>query len=213
MPTDGPDPKDDGAGHDRFVGDVLADLAEMVPGGIMALFTSHAQLQRVARPLQAAVGTRRPVLVQGDAPRHRLLARFRDAESGLLFGTDSFWEGVDVPGSALRVLVLSKLPFKVPTDPLTAAHLERIAERGGDGFRDYLLPHAAIKLKQGFGRLIRHRTDWGAVIVLDRRLVTRQYGATLLDALPPARREIGPWHAVRQACASFFDEHRAGGEA
>ena len=95
--------------------------------------------------------------MQGEGPRDVLLRRFREAGNAILLGTDSFWEGVDVPGRALRVLLLCKLPFKVPSEPLTAARLERLAEQGEDGFMEYLLPHAALKLKQGFGRLIRTR--------------------------------------------------------
>ena len=111
-----------------------------------------------------------------------LLRRFREAENAILLGTDSFWEGVDVPGRALRALVINKLPFKVPSEPLTAARLERLAEEGQDGFVHYLLPHAALKLKQGFGRLIRSRQDVGR-----RRCcstagsVTKRYGPMLLE--------------------------------
>ena len=122
------------------------------------------------------LGTRWPILVQGEAPRDVLLRRFREAENAILLGTDSFWEGVDVPGRALRTLVLNKLPFKVPSEPLTAARLERLAEEGQDGFMNYLLPHAALKLKQGFGRLIRSRQDMGVVVLLDSRVVTKRYG-------------------------------------
>ena len=137
--------------------------------------------------------SRWPLLVQGEAPRDALLRRFREAENAILLGTDSFWEGVDVPGRALRALVLNKLPFKVPSEPLTAARLERLAEEGLDGFWHYLLPHAALKLKQGFGRLIRSRQDVGVVVLLDSRVVTKRYGPLLLDGLPRAERVIGTW--------------------
>ena len=140
-------------GHGAAVVQIVRDLAFASDGGMFVLFTSHASLRRAAAELRMALGTRWPLLVQGEAPRDVLLRRFREAENAILLGTDSFWEGVDVPGRALRALVLNKLPFKVPTEPLTAARLERLAEQGQDGFIHYLLPHAALKLKQGFGRL------------------------------------------------------------
>jgi ATP-dependent DNA helicase DinG len=122
--------------------------------------------------------------VQGEGQRDQLLRRFREAGNAILLGTDSFWEGVDVPGRALRALVLGKLPFKVPSEPVTSARLERLSEQGEDGFMGYLLPHAALKLKQGFGRLIRRRDDRGIVAILDGRIVTRTYGRVFLDTLP-----------------------------
>ncbi len=138
---------------------------------MFVLFTSHAALRRAASELRAGLGSRWPLLVQGEAPRDRCCAGFARPENAILLGTDSFWEGVDVPGRALRALVLYKLPFKVPSEPLTAARLERLAEQGEDGFWHYLLPHAALKLKQGFGRLIRSRQDVGVVVLLDSRVV------------------------------------------
>jgi ATP-dependent DNA helicase DinG len=102
------------------------------------------------------------------------------------------------------------LPFKVPDEPLTAARLERIEAQGGDGFRDYLLPNAALKLKQGFGRLIRSRTDFGVIVLMDHRIVTRSYGRTLLDSLPPATQVVGEWSQVRSAAEDFFARHGLG---
>ncbi len=131
---------------------------------------------------------------------------FREAENAILLGTDSFWEGVDVPGRALRALVLNKLPFKVPSEPVTAARLERLAEEGLDGFWHYLLPHAALKLKQGFGRLIRSRQDVGIVVLLDSRVVTKRYGPLLLKRPAPGRaghRQLGSGpHQVRRLLRS-----------
>jgi ATP-dependent DNA helicase DinG len=156
------------------------------------------------------LGSRWPILVQGEGPRDALLRRFRAAENAILLGTDSFWEGVDVPGRALRALILNKLPFKVPSEPLTAARLERLAEEGLDGFSHYLLPHAALKLKQGFGRLIRTRTDVGVVVLLDSRVVTKRYGPLLLGGLPRAERVVGSWAQVRARCEDFFARHGFG---
>jgi ATP-dependent DNA helicase DinG len=207
IPTDVPEPRDDAPGHDRAVTRVLCELAQAADGGVFALFTSHAALRRAAAGMQELAGGRWPLLVQGTAQRDQLLRRFRELGRAILLGTDSFWEGVDVPGRALRVLILAKLPFKVPTEPLTAARLERLAALGVDGFTQYLVPHAALKLKQGFGRLIRTRTDVGAVVLLDRRVLTRPYGRVILEGLPPATRAVGPWVAVRGACEEFFGRH------
>jgi len=210
VPTDLSDPRGDQAGHDRALAAAIVELATASDGGMFVLFTSHAALRRVAAAVRSAVGGRWPLLVQGEAQRDQLLNRFRDSGGAILFGTDSFWEGVDVPGRSLRVLVLAKLPFKVPTEPLTAARIERLQEEGRDGFMHYLVPHAALKLKQGFGRLIRTRTDVGVVVLLDHRIVSKRYGALLLESLPPAERAIGTWAEVRTAAEEFFARHGIG---
>ena len=210
IPTDVPEPREDEAGHDASVARILVELAHASDGGIFALFTSHGALRRTADAVRGRLGGRWPLLVQGDGQRDQLLRRFREAGSAILLGTDSFWEGVDVPGRALRVLILAKLPFKVPSDPLTAARLERLTDAGIDGFTHYLVPHAALKLKQGFGRLIRSKTDVGAVILLDRRVVTRRYGEMILEGLPPAAKAIGNWLDVRRVLEEFFAQHGIG---
>ena len=210
IPTDIPEPRDDESGHDAGVARVLVELAHASDGGIFALFTSHGALRRTADAVRGRLAGRWPLLVQGDGQRDLLLRRFREAGSAILLGTDSFWEGVDVPGRALRVLILAKLPFKVPSEPLTAARLERLTEAGIDGFTHYLVPHAALKLKQGFGRLIRTKSDVGAVVLLDRRAVTKRYGGMILDGLPPAEKAIGNWADVRRALEDFFAQHGIG---
>jgi ATP-dependent DNA helicase DinG len=131
---------------------------------------------------------RHEVLVQGQAPKGLLLDRFRDVEDAVLFATASFWEGVDVPGRALRLVIIDKLPFDVPTDPLVVARCERLRELGEQPFMGYLVPSAALALKQGFGRLIRSRRDRGIVAVLDSRIVHRGYGRAFLESLPDATR-------------------------
>jgi ATP-dependent DNA helicase DinG len=210
IPTDIPEPRDDESGHGAAVSRVLLDLARASDGGVFALFTSHSALRRTAEAIRGQLEGRWPLLVQGDGQRDQLLRRFREAGSAILLGTDSFWEGVDVPGRALRVLILAKLPFKVPTEPLTAARLERLTEAGVDGFTNYLVPLAALKLKQGFGRLIRTKSDVGAVVLLDRRVVTKRYGAAMLEGLPPATRAIGNWLEVRREVEEFFAMHSIG---
>src|SRR5574341_66988 len=209
VPTDAPDPRADEAGHDEAVAQAIVQLAHASDGGMFVLLTSHAALRRTADRVRRALAHRWPLLVQGEGQRDQLLRRFREAGSAILLGTDSFWEGVDVPGPALRVLLLAKLPFRAPNEPLTAARLERLAEQGLDGFTHYLVPRAALRLKQGFGRLIRSRSDVGVVVLMDHRLVSRRYGAALQASLPPAQRVIAPWAAVRSAAESFFAAHAA----
>jgi ATP-dependent DNA helicase DinG len=146
----------------------------------------------------------RPILVHGEESRDLLLTRFRESGRAVLLGTSSYWEGVDVAGHALRGLLIAKLPFRVPTEPLTAAHCESIAEHGGDPFAEYMVPHAALRLKQGFGRLIRSSTDRGAIVIGDPRVATKSYGATLLRALPPARKIQVHWNDVARQLREFY---------
>jgi len=205
VPDDAPDPSRPSRAHVQAVAGYAADLAAASNGGIFVLFTSHRDVRDAAVLLRAAgVEARWPLLVHGEDQRDRLLDRFRESGSAILIGTTTFWEGVDVPGDALRGLLLAKLPFRVPTEPVTAAHCEAIAARGGDPFNEYMVPHAALRLKQGFGRLIRTRTDRGAVVLADARVLTKGYGATLLEALPPARRITGPWASVHAELRQFY---------
>jgi ATP-dependent DNA helicase DinG len=210
IPTDLPEPRENEVGHGAALARVVTELAWASDGGMFVLFTSHAALRRAAAELRGTLAARWPLLVQGEAARDLLLRRFREAGNAILLGTDSFWEGVDVPGRALRALVLHKLPFKVPSEPITAARLERLAEQGADGFTSYLLPHAALKLKQGFGRLIRSRRDTGVVLLLDPRVVTKRYGPLVLGGLPRAERVVGSWAQVRTRCEDFFAQYGIG---
>jgi ATP-dependent DNA helicase DinG len=125
------------------------------------------------------------LLVQGEAPRERLLEEFRKDGNAVLLGTASFWEGVDVKGEALRLVIIEKLPFASPEDPLVRARIEHLSASGGNAFRDYQLPEAALALKQGTGRLIRSEEDFGVVVICDPRLLGRSYGRVFLAALPP----------------------------
>jgi ATP-dependent DNA helicase DinG len=213
IPEDVPDPREDPAGHENAIVEVMRDLAYAADGGMFVLFTSHAALKRVAALARRVLDPRWPLLVQGEGNRDVLLRRFREAGNAVLLGTDTFWEGVDVPGRALRALVLTKLPFKVPSEPITAARLERLAEQGEDGFFAYLLPHAALKLKQGFGRLIRSRSDLGVVVLLDPRVLKRRYGPAVLDGLPRAEQVTGSWAQVRTKVEDFFARHGLGAPA
>lgn len=182
--ADLPDPTS-GAFEAAAVRRVL-ELVEVTRGGAFILCTSNRSMRALHSAIAARLG--RPVLVQGQSPKQALLARFRSRDDSVLVATMSFWEGVDVPGRALRLVVLDKIPFAVPTDPVVAARSARIQAEGGNAFLQYSVPAAAITLKQGFGRLIRSRRDFGVVAVLDSRLSRRSYGRTLLQSLPPAQR-------------------------
>lgn len=209
VPTDLPVPNVDPPAHLRACVAVVRDLAHAADGGLFALFTSHRDVRAAAAALRAcADATRWPLLVHGEESRDVLLNRFRESGRALLVGTASFWEGVDVPGDALRGLVIAKLPFRVPTDPLTAAQCEAIAERGGDPFSEYMLPNAALRLKQGFGRLVRSQTDRGVVVLCDPRVVTKAYGESMLATLPPATRVIDTWANARSAVNQFYGRTR-----
>ena len=204
LPNDLPEPRRDGeVRFDAAVAATTEDLARVCDGGLFVLFTSYRSLRAVAAALRQRGADRRwPLFVQGEAPRARLLEGFTRSGRGLLLGVASFWEGVDVPGEPLRALIIAKLPFKVPTEPLTAARLEAIAALGGNSFHEYMLPHAALRLKQGFGRLIRARTDRGAVVILDRRIHERGYGRYILGSFHPLRSWSEPGLTCCPDCAT-----------
>jgi len=205
IPADAPLPNQESARHGAFVVDLILDVAAASDGGLFALFTSHKDVRLMAAELRARGFEKRwPLLVHGEATRDSLLHRFRSTDGAVLLGTASFWEGVDVPGRALRGLVIGKLPFKVPTEPLTAAHCEAIERAGGDAFAEYMLPHAALRLKQGFGRLIRTTTDSGVVVIADPRVIRMGYGRELLRVLPPAKKLVGNWSELRGAVEDFY---------
>jgi ATP-dependent DNA helicase DinG len=169
-------------------GDAVArevrDLLLRTEGRAFVLFTSYAML-RTVRDL-VAPDLPYPVIVQGTAPRGTLLAQFRTTPNAVLFATSSFWQGVDVVGEQLSCVIIDKLPFASPGDPITAARIEAINAEGGDAFQDYQVPLAILAMLQGLGRLIRHRTDRGVLAVLDPRLRTMAYGRRFLDSFPPA---------------------------
>ena len=164
----------------------IVGLLEQSKGRAFVLFTSHAMLREVHPIIEAAVTF--PVLVQGRAPRSALLSEFRTTPHAVLMATSSFWQGVDVVGESLSCVIIDKLPFASPSDPITAARIEAIAAEGGDPFSDYQVPVAVLALQQGLGRLIRHRNDRGVLAVLDPRIQTMGYGKRFLDSLPPAPR-------------------------
>ncbi|MDE2804341.1 MAG: helicase [Gemmatimonadota bacterium] len=207
IPTDlpGRTGREGAAAHHEATSNVVRDVATITGGGLFVLFTSYAALNAVAEHLRAgAAAGRWPLLVQGEEDRSAMLRRFARSGEAVLLGTASFWEGVDVPGWPLRALVIHKLPFRVPTEPMTEARIEAMEERGENSFWNLMVPDAAMRLKQGIGRLIRTRTDRGAAFVLDDRLLTRRYGRSLLEALPPMPLVKGPWDEVKERVADFY---------
>ncbi len=174
-------------------------------GGAFVLFTSYDLLSKLHTALMPDL-TRLGLTVfkQGEAGRHALLAHFRKEGNAVLFGTDSFWEGVDVKGGALRLVIITRLPFQVPTEPVQQARSEQVEANGGDSFREFSIPQAVIKFRQGFGRLIRSRDDRGAVLILDRRITTKGYGKTFLRSLPDTELVRGASDEVFEKMGAFF---------
>jgi len=205
VPDDLPDPGT--PQYEASSQEFIRELLELTRGGTFVLFTAYGALNRAFTSLEEPLlQSGLTLLRQGDASRHLLLRQFAHEPGAVLFATDSFWEGVDVKGEALRCVVIARLPFKVPTEPIEQARVETIERRGGNGFLEHAVPQAVIKLKQGFGRLIRSREDRGCVVILDGRVVRKRYGKFFLDSLPPARRVIGPSRLVLHAVRGFFAE-------
>ena len=191
VPRDLPKPAD--PGHAEAVAALVARAALLIGGRTMVLTTSLRALRTISERLQAQCSPALDVLVQGSGPKRELMERLRNAarpgERGcILVGAASFWEGVDIPGEALQLLVIDKLPFPPPNDPLVEARANRLKALGRSAFNDYFLPEAAVALKQGAGRLIRRESDRGVLLLCDTRLVSMAYGRRLLAALPPMRR-------------------------
>ena len=176
--------------HTRQVIEAALPVLQASGGRAFLLFTSHRALRAAAAMLREkwCNGSPFPVLVQGEVPREQLLQRFRAAGNAILLGTSSFWEGVDVRGTALAVVVIDKFPFAAPDDPILKARIQAIEARGGNAFVEEQIPEAVIALKQGVGRLIRDVDDFGVVMLCDRRAVSRSYGRIFLDSLPPMPR-------------------------
>jgi len=189
-------PPPDGSGHIGAVIDRGRQLIERVGGGAFFLFTSHRAMSEAASVLRKQL--RFPVLVQGEAPKMRLIEEFVARAPAVLLATASFWEGVDVPGDPLRLVMIDRLPFASPGDPVVAARIARLESRGEGAFEAYQIPQAVLRLRQGFGRLVRRKTDRGVVAILDSRVTSKAYGRRFLDALPPATRlhdldALGRW--------------------
>src|SRR5216110_450278 len=185
-----PDPRD--TGYEEALEHWIAHFVEETDGRAFVLFTSYRGMQQVANQMAEFFSRKKfNLLVQGGgAPRGKLLEQFKTTPRSVLFGTDSFWSGVDVPGEALSNVIITRLPFAVPNYPLIEAKLELVEKRGGDPFTEYSLPEAILKLRQGVGRLIRTKSDQGIIVILDSRIVTRPYGRAFMQALPKCPVEV-----------------------
>jgi ATP-dependent DNA helicase DinG len=171
------------------------------------LFTSYDILTATyekAKPVMDEAGI--TCLRQGMDDRTRLLTMFKNDISSVLFATDSFWEGVDAPGETLSMVVITKLPFKVPSDPIQQARAEAVEKRGGNSFAEISVPEAIIKFKQGFGRLIRHSEDRGVAVVLDPRLAAASYGQLFIESLPKCRLIVDKIDPIAAGVSRFLDE-------
>lgn len=203
IPTDVPSPL-----HPDFIkiaSERIWDAIQASRGGAFVLFTSYSMLKTCYECLQDRLKTYRYTPIkQGDDNRQSLLNKFKTSNKAVLFGTDSFWEGVDVVGKALRCVIIVKLPFRVPSEPIIQARTEAILARGGNPFTEYSLPHAIVKFKQGFGRLIRNQDDQGCVVCLDIRLLDKNYGALFLNSLPACRQLFVNSSQLHHQMVSFY---------
>lgn len=202
LPKDGPPP-----GHpdyEDYVARATAAALYVSGGGAFVLCTSYRMVGMLHARAREILGDEALLLRQGEMGRSRLLDRFRDAGNAILFGTDSFWEGVSVKGRALRLVVIPRLPFRVPTEPVQQARYEQLEQQGLEPFRHYALPQAVLRLRQGVGRLVRTTTDRGIVMVLDQRVHEKWYGRTFIHSLPPMARTVGPTRRLLQQMREFY---------
>ena len=204
IPNDMPSPES--AEYAKACHKAIEMCVEASRGNAFVLFTSYDALKKASDALFESFKERgfHPIK-QGDDHRHALIRRFKETPRSILFGTDSFWEGVDVVGDALRLVIITKLPFHVPTDPLSAARSEELVKAGKSAFMEYSLPRASVKLKQAFGRLIRHKDDRGACVLLDVRLLQKGYGKFLLNSLPKCREAFVPLAALKNDLKAFYN--------
>lgn len=202
-----PDPND--PVWQSWINTAIFELLVASQGRALVLFTSYTSLSSAWNQLKeklSEIGI--PCFRQGEDERSRLLAKFKADTDSVLFATDSFWEGVDAPGNTLKLVIIVKLPFKVPNDPVMEARSEAIEKKGGSAFMDLALPEAVIKLKQGFGRLIRHSEDRGAVVILDTRLLKKQYGKVFISSLPESKQSFNDISTLCRDVKDFLDNIR-----
>lgn len=205
VPGDAPLPTQDSMLFQTFTDEAVPELIEASGGRTLVLFTSYESLRQTytscrSRLEKAGISC----LKQGDDDRFRLLESFKDDKTSCLFATSSFWEGVDVPGESLSQVIIVKLPFPVPSDPVFAARSEAIEKRGGSSFMELSVPDAVIKFRQGFGRLMRRSDDKGVIVVLDKRIITKQYGKVFISSVPETRRMANPLDQIVAAERRFW---------
>lgn len=198
-------PAPDAPGWQDWINEAVYRLVKASEGRALVLFTSYASLRAAwdsVRPRLDELGI--VAFKQGDDERSRLLTAFKQDLTSVLFATDSFWEGIDAPGETLELVIIAKLPFRVPTDPVQMARAEAVERRGGNAFMDLSLPEAVIRLKQGFGRLIRHTEDRGAVVILDVRLLAKRYGRVFVSSLPRCATSFKPLAELCDELSAFL---------
>ena len=204
IPTDIPAP--DSKDFADAISNVIFQALKISNGRAFILFTSYGLLNMLFNSMENKL-TRIGItsFKQGQMNRHQLLQEFKENKNAVLFATDSFWQGVDVEGDALQSVIITKLPFKVPTEPIIEARVEAIERRGGNAFMEYSVPQAVLKLKQGFGRLIRKKTDTGSIFILDKRISEKFYGRIFLNSLPKSNMAIGNQDDVLKKVRLFFN--------
>lgn len=203
IPTDIPNPLENN--FTEAAAEKIWEIIQACHGNAFVLFTSYSMLKTCYQILQVRLQEHKfPVYKHGDDNRQTLLNKFKETDRSVLFGTDSFWEGVDVVGDSLRCVIIVKLPFKVPTEPIIQARTEAILAQGGDPFMEYSLPNAIVKFKQGFGRLIRNKNDRGCIVCLDTRLITKRYGQQFLNSLPPCQQIFTTSDKLRLHMQDFY---------
>jgi ATP-dependent DNA helicase DinG len=205
VPTDAPPPQS--GGYQRYLERFVVDALSRSRGRALVLFTAYSMLRQTydyVKPYLQEQGI--SCLRQGDDERSRLLSHFTNDTASVLFATDSFWQGVDAPGDTLRLVILCRLPFRVPTHPVALARMDALEREGGNPFMDLSLPEAVTKLKQGFGRLMRHKNDLGAVLITDVRMVTKRYGEVFVHSLPETRRSFTESAQLLEALESFLEK-------
>ena len=185
--------------------EITVKLLGLIGGGVFFLFTSNHSLREAEKWFDSRnnILKERPLLVQGRSPRDDMLKKFREHGNAVLLGTKSFWEGVDVRGNALNMVVIDKLPFKSPADPLMMARLEFIKKNGGNGFIEHQLPSAVLALKQGVGRLLRDQSDYGVIVICDNRIKNKNYGDTFIKSLSPMK-----FTESKEEVAGFLEKHK-----
>lgn len=200
--NDIPEPTDY-RGHQTALNQCLIPLCKETGGRTLVLFTSYTQLHNTAEAITSPLAQEGIIVYeQGSGPSpHTLLKNFQESDQAVLLGTRAFWEGVDIPGKDLSVLVIAKLPFDVPSDPIVSARSETFQ----DPFSEYMLPEAILGFRQGFGRLIRSKQDLGIVVSMDRRLLTKTYGPLFINSLPPCTIQEGPLHKTPEVAARWLN--------